>query len=188
MSYPDSLQSLITAGGNSLEFELVLHWLKTQRQELERYVIDPAALVEFHGLKDEYDRVGHLMKRRLLANGPILAGLKQSGLSQLVVPGNIPQSMEELHNLSDDIAFYAGDKSNDFAWYSKRMGLSAIYVSSELFMLQDSSEGFKRTQEFVDEKVKGLKGLGWAYNSVEEWSMFNAISMVNLIKSQLLRG
>ena len=50
------------------------------------------------------------------------------------------QSLDELHNLSDDIAFYAGDTSNDFAWYSKRLGFSSIYVSSEVFMLQDTSK------------------------------------------------
>lgn len=188
LQYPDSLQSVITSNprGNSAEFELVLHWLKCKRQELEQYVINPNS-EDFHKIGNEYERASHLIKKRLLANEPIIEKL-QSGLSQLVVPGNIPQSMEELHNLSDDIAFYAGDKSNDFAWYSKRMGLSTVYVSSELFMLQDTSEGFQRTQDFVDEKVAGLKGLGSAYTNIEEWSVFNAISLVNLIKSQLLRG
>lgn len=97
-------------------------------------------------------------------------------------------SLEELHNLSDDVAFYAGDMSNDLAWYAKRLLFSSIYVKSELYMLQDSSADFQKTKEFVESSVKSVETMGNSYNAVEEWSMFNAISLVNLIKSQVARG
>ena len=96
--------------------------------------------------------------------------------------------MGELHALADDIAFFAGDESNDFAWYTKRFGISTIYVGAELFMMQDSSSGFKATYNFVDGKVDELRNLGAGYNNVEQWTLFNAVSLVNLIKSQLTRG
>ncbi|EAZ64002.2 hypothetical protein PICST_66543 [Scheffersomyces stipitis CBS 6054] len=185
LGYPDSLQSVITNSSNSPDFSLVLHWLKVQRQKLEQHLVDPTS--EFHTIKDEYERVAYAIKKRLQYNGPIINQLG-SGLSHLVVPYNVSQSLAELHSLSDDIAFYAGDMSHDLAWYTKRVGFSSIYVSSELYQLQDSSEGFRRTNAFVDEKVHGLKRLGSAYNDVEQWGVFNAISTVNLIKSQLLRG
>ncbi|ODV79622.1 COQ9-domain-containing protein [Suhomyces tanzawaensis NRRL Y-17324] len=186
MGYADSLESSVTSNPiGTPEFQLMYHWLKVQRQNLEQLVVDPKS--EFHQIRDEYDRVSYLIKKRLEFNVPIINKLGK-GLGQLVVPYNINRGMEELHNLSDDISFYAGDRSNDFAWYSKRLSLSSVYVSSELFMLQDSSPEFKKTMEFVDNKVQGINDLGNAYNNVEQWGLFNAITLVNLIKSQLLRG
>lgn len=187
MEYPDSLVSAITSDpeGNSTELQLMVHWLKVQRQKLEEYVMDPES--EFHTIGDEYDRASHLLKKRLLFNEPIVKQLS-NGIGHLVLPYNLSRGLDELHNLSDDIAFYAGDASHDFAWYSKRLGFSSAYVSSELYMLQDSSVGFSKTKEFVDARVALLRDFGYAYNSVEQWGLFNAISTVNLIKSQLLRG
>ncbi|CUM49991.1 uncharacterized protein AC631_00873 [Debaryomyces fabryi] len=187
LKYPDSLQSALSSApsGNSLEFQLMLHWLKIQRQTLQDHVLDPKS--QFNTINDEYERVIYLINKRLEYNQPIIDKLS-SGLSQLIAPYNINQSLDELHNLSDDIAFYAGDTSNDFAWYSKRLGFSSIYVSSEVFMLQDTSEDFQHTKKFVEDKVQAFSNLGGAYNDVEQWGTFNAISLVNLIKSQLARG
>lgn len=184
MSYPDSLSGVFSSGNNK-DFEVVLHWLKFNRNKLHGDILDPTD--QFHAIKNEYDRVTYLINKRLESNIAIKPYLHQA-LAQLVVPYNIPSSLEELHQLSDDIAFYAGDNSNDFAWYLKRMGLSTVYVSSELYMLQDTSENFRDTKEFVKEKVDSLRSLGTGYTNIEQWAAFNGISLINLIKSQLLRG
>lgn len=186
LEYLDSIQSTVTASSpHSPELSLVLFWLKLQRQKLYDEVLDPS--LEFHDVKDEYDRVLYLINKRLLYNQPILGQLPQA-LAQLVVPYNMAPALEELHNLSDDVAFYAGDMSNDSAWYAKRLLFSMVYVKSELYMLQDSSENFQRTRAFVESAVSNVRAAGASYNAVEQWSVFNAISMVNLIKSQLARG
>lgn len=185
MNYSDSLQSVLTSKPGSLEYQLSEFWLKFQRDKLNQYILNGGS--QFHSIKDEYDRIEHLINKRLEYNIPIKDKLSQL-LSQLIIPYNIPNSMQELHNLSDDISYFAGDLSNDFAWYSKRITISSVYVSSELFQLQDSSHDFKFTKQFVKEKVNEMKKVGDAYTSVEEWGLFNAISLVNLIKSQILRG
>lgn len=186
LQYLDSVQSAVSVcSPHTTEFGLVRFWLKMQREKLKKIAMDPQ--LELHGLGNEYDRAALLMKKRLLMNSPVIGQLS-SALAQLVVPYNMGLSLEELHNLSDDIAFYAGDTSNDSAWYAKRFMLSTIYVKSELYMLQDTSRGFQKTQEFVDSNVAGMKNLGYSYNSFEQWAFFNAISLVNLIKSQLARG
>ncbi len=41
-------------------------------------------------------------------------------------------------------------------WYTKRLTLAAIYKSTELFMLQDKSENFKETYEFLDNRFNDL--------------------------------
>lgn len=49
-------------------------------------------------------------------------------------------------------------------WYSKRLTLAAIYKSTELFMIQDKSENFKDTYEFLDNRLSDL-GLFYKFNS-----------------------
>jgi ubiquinone biosynthesis protein COQ9 len=106
----------------------------------------------------------------------------------MIQPMNFMTSMRELHNLSDDITHYAGDRSIDFAWYSKRASISGLFIQSELFMINDKSADFQDTYEFVDSKLKEIETAAYAYNSIEEWVFFNAVSIVNIVKSQLARG
>lgn len=166
-----------TAG--DLESQLVMFHLKNARQHLLE-------------LKDsaegtELDKLKYLINKRLDMNIPIAKHLPQL-LGHMIQPSNIVSSLNELHNLSDDIQYYAGDRSIDFAWYSKRMTISGLYVQSELFMINDDSENYQDTKKFVDTKLGEYESAAYAYNSFEEWTFFNAVSTVNLIKSQLARG
>lgn len=182
----DAIQLAVSASSrHSPEFLLVLFWLKHSRQRLWDHVSNPE--LAFHKVGNEYDRAAYLLKMRLAYNRPVATRLPEA-LSQLVLPYNVAAALEELHNLSDDVAFYAGDDSHDLAWYAKRLALLSIYVKSELFMTQDKSEGFSRTDDYVDSSVASLKAMGAGYNAVEQWSVFTAILTVNLIKSQLARG
>ncbi|KAI5957859.1 coq9 [Candida theae] len=197
LQYPDSLISVLTSSpsGYSLSMQLMLHWLKSKRQELETFANGNiegggeagAAFGASAGISTEGDKLKQLIKYRLLLNNPIKSKLSQ-GLSQLVVPYNLSASIEELLNLGDDLAYYAGDKSNDFAWYSKRATICSIYVKSELFSLNDDTADLWLTNQFVDERVDDYVKLGQGYNNVEQWIDFNAVSVINLIKSQLARG
>lgn len=186
INYLDSIRSAVSATSHhSPEFLLVLFWLKYQRQKLYDYALQEAS--EFHKIGDEYDRAARLLKERLQYNEPVIGHLSEA-LSRLILPYNWHLSLRELHCLSDDIAFYAGDESNDSAWYAKRFFLSTIYVKSELFMILDSSPNFGRTKQFVDENIATMRTLGYSYTSVEQWAIFDAISLVNLIRSQMSRG
>ncbi|YCL18026.1 Ubiquinone biosynthesis protein [Komagataella phaffii] len=160
---------------------LINHHLLSQRQNLT------LELEHLSTLKSETSKLKHLVTKRLLGNAPIIDHLHEA-LSYMILPSNMVASMAELHNLSDDISFYAGDRSNDFAWYSKRLALSTVYVQGELCMLKDTSEGFAHTIDFVTKRLDEIESLGYAYNSVEEWGGFTLMSTVNLIKSQLVRG
>lgn len=186
LEYLDSIQIVVSGfSSHTPEFSLVLFWLRLQRQKLYDEIILPE--LDFHALRDEYERVVYLLNKRLMYNEPVM-GVFSQALAQLAAPYNVAASLEELHNLSDDVAFYAGDMSNDSAWYAKRLLFSSIYVQSELYMLQDTSENYKRTKSFVESSVANVKAAGASYNAVEQWTMFTGISMVNLIRSQLARG
>lgn len=194
LQYPDSLILVLTSSplGYSLPMQLMIHWLKLKRQELETFAISSLSSTSGEansapGVSSEGEKLKRLIKYRLELNTPIKSQLSQ-GLSHLVVPYNLAASLEELLNLGDDLAYYAGDKSNDFAWYLKRATICSIYVKSELFLLNDNTGGLWLTNQYVDERVDEFVKLGEGYNSVEQWVDFNAISLINLIKSQLARG
>jgi len=46
-----------------------------------------------------------------------------------------------------------GDESTDFAYYTKRATLAAVYGATVLVWLQDSSEGFAETYAFLDRRI-----------------------------------
>jgi len=46
-----------------------------------------------------------------------------------------------------------GDASVDFAWYSKRATLSALYAATMTAWMDDDSEGFADTRAFLDRRI-----------------------------------
>lgn len=175
-----------TSSSKNLEMELILFHLNKCRQELENL----SKTETFQNkLKDmtETDRLRYLINKRLAMNQPILKFLP-SALGHMILPSNLAKSLAELHNLSDDITYYAGDRSTDFKWYSKRFSISGLFIQSELFMLTDTTKDLSDTSKFVDSRLQEIDTAGYVYNSVEEWLFFNAVSTVNIVKSQLARG
>lgn len=185
LPYLDSIQSIISASSRSSpEFSLTMFWLKSQRQRLLDYVLSD----EYAPTSTcQYSKAADLICKRLLYNEQVAPQLS-SALKQLVVPYNVPKLIEELGALADDIAFYAGDASNDSAWYAKRFALASIYVKAELYLLQDLSPDMARTRDFVARNVESVKNAGQLYTDTEQWAFFNATLLVNLVKSQLTRG
>ncbi|AAU04069.1 COQ9 family protein [Rickettsia typhi] len=54
----------------------------------------------------------------------------------------------------DAIWRYAGDKSLDFNYYTKRGLLLSVYISSILFYIQDESEHYIETDQFIETSIK----------------------------------
>ena len=72
-------------------------------------------------------------------------------------PRNLPTTLLQLHNISDEIWDLAGDKSTDYNWYTKRAILTKIYVATEVYMLQDKSNNHEATWEFLDRRMNDQK-------------------------------
>ena len=45
-------------------------------------------------------------------------------------PANTPSALQTLALMVDDMWYWAGDRSTDFSWYTKRALLTSIYVST----------------------------------------------------------
>lgn len=177
--YGDSIQSLFTSG----TYDLIKFHLVNERSKL----YEVSKTEEFSKLTNENDKLKYLLKKRLSGNIPYVEHLNQLQ-GYLILPPNVLESSNELHKLSDDLRFLSGDKSNDFAWYSKRLSLSTSYIALELFMSTDKSESFKNTMSLADSKIDNLDGFGQIYTNAEEFLFYTLNSGVNLFKSQASRG
>ena len=53
----------------------------------------------------------------------------------------------------NEIWYYAGDKSTDYNFYTKRALLAWVYSSTFLYWLRDHSENFEATWSFLDRRI-----------------------------------
>ncbi|KAG5273443.1 hypothetical protein AALO_G00151360 [Alosa alosa] len=88
-------------------------------------------------------------------------------MSILILPHNIPHSLKHLSTLIDDIWYYAGDRSTDMNWYTKRAALTGIYNTTELVMLQDSSPDFQDTWTFLDNRIQDVVNMASTAKQVQ---------------------
>lgn len=100
---------------------------------------------------------------------------------------NIPASLREIHALSDEIWYLAGDTSVDTSWYTKRASLAAIYASSELFATTDTSPNYTATEEFLDRRLEAVQEAGSTITGLSQFVGFWAGSSLNLARSWGLR-
>ncbi|XP_049874116.1 ubiquinone biosynthesis protein COQ9, mitochondrial-like isoform X2 [Pectinophora gossypiella] len=80
------------------------------------------------------------------------------------LPNNVPNCLATLLSLVDDICYHSGDRSVDFNWYLRRVGLAGIYKASELFYLTDNSPGSSATRSFVQSRIRDAQMIQAALN------------------------
>ncbi|XP_019490578.1 PREDICTED: ubiquinone biosynthesis protein COQ9, mitochondrial-like, partial [Hipposideros armiger] len=97
---------------------------------------------------------------------PVLSFSPQA-LSILMLPHNIPPSLNLLTSMVDDMWHYAGDESTDFNWYTRRAVLAGIYNTTELVMMQDSSPDFEDTWRFLENRINDAMNMGHTAKQVK---------------------
>ena len=75
------------------------------------------------------------------------------GLSLFALPHHMAEGSALLWGTADAIWRALGDGSDDINWYTKRLTLSAVYSSTVLYWLGDSSEGRADTWDFLDRRI-----------------------------------
>lgn len=163
-------------------FELVLYHLVTQRMSLKDKVQFP------DGTLGVGRKVRSLVMERLRANAD--AGIVprwQEALGIMSLGENIPASLRELHSLSDEIWFLAGDVSVDSSWYTKRASLSAVYAATEIYQTTDQSTDFRDTEGFLDRRLEGVRIAGSAVGNTMQWLGFQGGALVNMMRSRGMR-
>lgn len=155
MGYTPVTHTIVDRG----PIELVEYFIRSSTENLKLSIKNND---EFKSLKTTA-KISLLCRNRLMMTAPYIH--KWPGYNKPLIPLeavklmanplNFANSVENLADLCDEIWFLAGDSSTDFNWYTKRMILSAVYTSTEMFMTQDQSDGFKDTFEFLNRRLRG---------------------------------
>ena len=163
-------------------FELVMYHLITQRLGLKDRIQFPD---EKMGIGK---KVRSLLLERLRANvDSSILPRWQEALGLMSLAENIPSSLRELRDLSDEIWFLAGDTSVDTSWYTKRASLAGIYAATEVYQTTDQSTAFRDTEEFLDRRLEELRVTGSAISNTTEFLAFQGSALVNLLRSKGMR-
>ena len=119
-----------------------------------------AMMVEtFDAMADKPDRI-HLMIREM-----ILIRLRQAaphkeavrrGLTVLAVPGNAVASARALYATVDTIWRAAGQRDTDISFYTKRATLAAVYSSTLLAWIADTSDDWQSIEGFLDRRLTNV--------------------------------
>lgn len=137
---------------------------KTQSGMIDVYIeeVDRALQAYFtpkrlSGMKIR-EKIRALIWRRLEVMGPAREAVRRA-VAILSMPQNIPLALRIGWRTSDLMWRIAGDTSTDFNHYTKRMTLGAVYGSTLLVWLDDKSEGWIETREFLDRRIDDVMRL-----------------------------
>ncbi|KAJ8248836.1 hypothetical protein GJAV_G00228260 [Gymnothorax javanicus] len=137
--------------------DLVLHFISQSNTQLAKMLAEHHSQVQQgqEEPKDTAEFLRYAVEARLRMLIPYVDSWPQA-MSILLLPHNIPYSLKHLSTLIDDIWYYAGDRSTDMNWYTRRAALTGVYNTTELVMLQDSSPDFQDTWLFLDRRIQDI--------------------------------
>jgi len=159
LGHPSVVSGLVTRGG----VDLVLHHVNSSNKNLDIWMKNEVKRITEDGTKKL--PIGKFVRsaiiERLKMNIPYIQSDRWT--EALALSASNPQVATEslgcLQQLCDDIWYRAGDTSTDYNWYSKRITLAAVYTSTEVFLLQDKSEGYSDTWQFLDRRFEDLQAM-----------------------------
>lgn len=87
-------------------------------------------------------------------------GVIRKTLAFYALPHHLPQSMPAVWETVDAIWHFAGDKSADFNYYTKRLLLTGVYTSTLLYWLNDTSPSHKNSWDFLNQRIDNALQIG----------------------------
>jgi ubiquinone biosynthesis protein COQ9 len=82
--------------------------------------------------------------------------LVRRGSALFALPQHAGEGAGLIWGTADAIWRALGDSSNDLNWYTKRATLSAVYASTVLFWLGDTSEDGQATKDFLNRRIDNV--------------------------------
>ncbi|XP_029289922.1 ubiquinone biosynthesis protein COQ9, mitochondrial [Cottoperca gobio] len=148
--------------------DLVLHFIAQCNSQLTDVLAEQHNQVQLGQAdpKKTADFLRDAVETRLRMYIPYIETWPQA-MSILLLPHNIPDSLKHLSTLVDDMWYYAGDRSTDMNWYTKRAALTGIYNTTELVMLQDSSPDFQDSWNFLDNRIQDVVNMATTAKQVQ---------------------
>jgi ubiquinone biosynthesis protein COQ9 len=100
-------------------------------------------------------RIIALIEARLTLLAPDREALRRA-IAILALPSNAARATKLGWRAADMIWRAAGDTATDFAHYSKRTTLTAVYASTLLAFVNDESEGQADSRAFLARRIEGV--------------------------------
>ncbi len=152
---PEDAGSLFPGGAADM-IEAFCDWADRQMEE-DAAALDPALRL--------HERVRAVIALRLEQNRPFKEAIRRA-LALLALPMHARLAAKCTARTVDAIWHAAGDRSADFSWYTKRAILTAVYASTVLYWLRDSSEDDAATLAFLVRRLAGVGRIGSARRRV----------------------
>jgi ubiquinone biosynthesis protein COQ9 len=105
------------------------------------------------------ERIETLLMARFAAMLPHRDAVKRAASARLL-PWNSAEALRSLFSMTDWMWRASGDRSTDFNYYTKRMTLAGVYVSTFLFWLSDTSTDMALTRQFLKRRLSGVADFG----------------------------
>lgn len=125
----------------------------------DRMMIEDLQAIDMDGMSIR-DRIVTAVRTRLERWAPHQEAVRRA-LAVYAMPRNIGAAGPATWHTVDLMWKAIGDQSGDFSWYTKRASLAAVYSATVLYWLDDQSEDFEATWDFlrrrVDDVVKTIK-------------------------------
>lgn len=131
--------------GSSVDF--ITYWNDKTDREMDVALSD----MDLSSMKIR-ERISTSVKTRLMLNVEHRDAIRK-GMSVMAMPQNALHSMKSLAHTVDTMWYAAGDNATDWNYYSKRMLLVGVYSSTLLYWLNDTSDDFKASWEFLDRRI-----------------------------------
>lgn len=117
-----------------------------------------ALLGDIHLLKIR-ERIQRLVWLRLMFFAEHKEALRRS-CSLLALPWHMASGVAWLARSVDRMWMLAGDQSNDYNWYTKRILLSGVYSSTLIYWLNDESADSAETKAFLERRIANVLSIG----------------------------
>ena len=134
---------------------------KNQAEMVDAYIQGVDAAMEDHFTPELIaklkirDRVRALIWFRLETMAPAREAVR-TGLSIFAMPQNLAKGARIAWRSADLMWRIAGDTATDYNHYSKRLILSGVYGSTLLAWLDDQSEDWGETSDFLERRLAGV--------------------------------
>jgi len=114
------------------------------------------------------DRIATAVRVRLEQHADHREAIRRA-LALQAMPHNGPGGLKALYRTVDAMWHAAGDTATDYNFYSKRLLLSGVYLSTLLFWLNDGSDDFADTWAFLDRRIENVMHIEKLKGRVSKW-------------------
>ncbi|MEO7276813.1 MAG: COQ9 family protein [Sphingomicrobium sp.] len=101
------------------------------------------------------EKIRAMVWRRLEIMGPAREAVRRA-LAILAMPQNLAAGLRTSWRTADVMWRIAGDTSTDFNHYTKRLTLGAVSGSTLLAWLDDDSDGWQNSEDFLDRRIDNV--------------------------------